>query len=271
MFKQTETNIKWMLTISLLFHLTFLSIIFSSGIFKRSDLFTSGHSPLTSIQVSIVNLPNDNRPVMSAPSSGTTKVEKTIPVVKKTETIVEKKNNKQLTKIEKLRENRSLPSANAVISAPVKKENEEVKQGETAIGGSQSAGNRSENSAERMSGAAANQEARLIAGDSMVSGPVVDMPSFRYDYYLGLIKSKVDNRWNQPVAHNKTRKALIEFTISRKGDVSNVKVADSSGDSYFDQTALRAVTLSTPFPPLPRGFKGDSLRVHYRFIFGEKG
>src|SRR3972149_3236700 len=89
-------------------------------------------------------------------------------------------------------------------------------------------------------------------------------------YYLGLIKNKVDNRWNQPVAHNKARKALIEFTINRKGDVSNVRVADSSGDSYFDQTALRAVTLSTPFPPLPRGFKGDSLRVHYRFIFGEK-
>ena len=256
MFRHTETNIKWMLTISLLFHLTFLSIIFSSGIFKRSDLFTARHSPFSSIQVSIVNLPDDNRPVMSAPAPG--------------KSTIEKNNSKQLTKIEKLKEHRSVPTANAVISAPVKKEHEEVRQDETAIGGSQSAGSRSEDSAERGSGAAAHQEASLIAGDSMVSGPVVDMPSFKYDYYLGLIKNKVDNRWSQPVAHNKTRKALIEFTINRKGDVSNAKVADSSGDSYFDQTALRAVTLSSPFPPLPRGFKGDSLRVHYRFIFGEK-
>ena len=197
-------------------------------------------------------------------------MDKTIPDVKKTETIRKKNDNKQLTKIEKLKEHRSMPTANAVISAPVKKEQEEVKQDETASGGSQSAGSRSENIAESVSGAAAHQEARLIAGDSMVSGPVVDMPSFKYDYYLGLIKNKVDNRWSQPVAHKKTRKALIEFTINRKGDVSNAKVADSSGDSYFDQTALRAVTLSSPFPPLPRGFKGDSLRVHYRFIFGEK-
>ncbi len=256
MFRHTETNIKWMLTISLLFHLTFLSIIFSSGIFKRSDLFTARHSPFSSIQVSIVNLPDDNRPVMSAPAPG--------------KSTIEKNNSKQLTKIEKLKEHRSVPTANAVISAPVKKEHEEVKQDVTASGGSQSAGSRSENIAESVSGAAAHQEARLIAGDSMVSGPVVDMPSFKYDYYLGLIKNKVDNRWSQPVAHKKTRKALIEFTINRKGDVSNAKVADSSGDSYFDQTALRAVTLSSPFPPLPRGFKGDSLRVHYRFIFGEK-
>ncbi len=256
MFRHAETNIKWMLTISLLFHLTFLSIIFSSGIFKRSDLFTARHSPFSSIQVSIVNLTDDNRPVMSAPAPG--------------KSTIEKNNSKQLTKIEKLKERRSMPSANAVISAPVKREHEEVKQDVTASGGSQSAGSRSESIADSVSGAAAHQEARLIAGDSMVSGPVVDMPSFKYDYYLGLIKNKVDNRWSQPVAHKKTRKALVEFTINRKGDVSNAKVADSSGDSYFDQTALRAVTLSAPFPPLPRGFKGDSLRVHYRFIFGEK-
>src|SRR3972149_5339555 len=259
MFRHTETNIKWMLTISLLFHLTFLSIIFSSGIFKRSDLFTARHSPFSSIQVSIVNLPDDNRPAMSAPAPGKSTMDKTIPDVKKTETIRKKNDNKQLTKIEKLRENRSVPSANAVISAPVKKEQEEVKQDETANRGSQAAESRSEGSSVRGTGAAAHQEARLSGGLSMVSGPVVDMPSFKYDYYLGLIKNKVDNRWSQPVAHKKTRKALIEFTINRKGDISYVRVADSSGDGYFDQTALRAVTLSAPFPPLPRGFKGDTL------------
>src|SRR3989304_5224632 len=144
MFRHTETNIKWMLTISLLFHLTFLSIIFSSGIFKRSDLFTARHSPFSSIQVSIVNLPDDNRPVMSAPVSAKSTLEKTVPDVKKTETIRKVSDNKQLTKIEKLKEHRSVPPANAVISAPVKKEHEEVKQDETASGGSQSAGSRME-------------------------------------------------------------------------------------------------------------------------------
>src|SRR4030066_391098 len=115
--------------------LTLLSIIFSSGIFKRSDLFTARHSLFSSIQVSIVNLPNDNRPVMSAPAPG--------------KSTIEKNNSKQLTKIEKLKEHRSVPSANAVISAPVKKEQEEVKQDETASGGSQSAGSRAESIAER--------------------------------------------------------------------------------------------------------------------------
>ncbi len=270
MFRHAETNIRWMLTLSILFHVTFLSIIFSSGFLKRSDLFTARHSPLSSIQVSIVKPTNDNRPVMQAPLSGMPNVEKTKPDVRKAEADVKKADNKQLTKIEKLRENRILPSANNVISALEKKEGRDVRQDEAAVGGSQSDVSRSDEASERMSGSSSNQESRLITGDSMVSGPVVDLPSFKYDYYLGLIKNKVDNRWNQPVAHNKTRKALIEFTINRKGDISNVRIADSSGDGYFDQTALRAVTLSAPFPPLPRGFKGDTLRVHYRFIFGEK-
>ncbi len=257
MVRQAETNIKWMLTISLLFHLALLSIIFSSGIFNRSDLFTAKYSPFSSIQVSIVNLPKESPTQMTAPST-----------VKKADTIRGKKEIKQITKIEKLREIKSVSSAKTVISAPVKKENAEVKPDETAAGGRPSAETRTEG----VSGASGPQEAKLDAGGGpMVSGPVVDMPSFKYDYYLGIIKNKVDNRWNQPVTHNKTRKALIEFTISRKGDVSNVRVSDSSGDNYFDQTALRAVTLSTPFPPLPQGFKGDSLRVHYRFIFGGKG
>ncbi len=253
MFRQAETNLKWMLTISLLFHATILSLIFSSGIFKRSGLFTARHSPLSSIQVSIVNLSNEYSSVKSVPQTEVAKVEKAPPYVKKMPAMSVKKEAKQVTKNEKLRE---------------VKENRGETPDETPAIARPSA----ENTSAGMNAATPAKEAKIATGAGpMASGPVVDMPSFKYDYYLGLIKNKVDNRWNQPVTLSKTRRALIEFTINRRGDVSNARVADSSGDSYFDQTALRAVTLSTPFPPLPKGFKGNSLRVHYRFIFGEKG
>jgi len=239
-----------MLTASLLFHLALLSIIFSSNIFKRSDLFTSQYSQLKAIHVSIVNLPKESASVLSSISPDDSRIEKITVEVKKTEEIKKKEISKPVTKIEKLRD---------------------VKDVEIAKG---------DDRRDRPSGMSAESEVKghgessqltkLIPGGGLVSGPVVDLPSFKYDYYLGLIKNKVDNRWSQPVVHNKTKQALIEFTINRNGGISNVRVADTSGDNYFDQSALRAVTLSTPFPPLPRGFKGDTLKVNYRFIFSGK-
>ncbi len=108
--------------------------------------------------------------------------------------------------------------------------------------------------------------------DRPVAEPVVavDVRNFKYDYYLRLIQSKVERQWRQPVS-GKERRAVVGFTISRKGRVEGVMIEESSGDDYFDQTALRAVRFSDPFPPLPQGYLGPSLQVHYRFQFGENG
>ena len=105
-----------------------------------------------------------------------------------------------------------------------------------------------------------------------VAEPVVavDVRNFKYDYYLRLIQSKVERQWRQPVS-GKERRAVVRFTISRRGRIEEVMIEESSGDDYFDQTALRAVRFSDPFPPLPQGYLGPSLQVHYRFQFGENG
>lgn len=246
----TETNLKWMLTASLLFHLALLSIIFSSNIFKRSDLFTSQYAQLKAIHVSIVNLPKESASELSSISPDDSRIEKITVEVKKTQEIKKKEISKPVTKIEKLRDVKDVE----IAKADDRRDRTSGMSAESEVKGH----------------GESSQLTKLIPGDGLVSGPVVDLPSFKYDYYLGLIKNKVDNRWSQPVVHNKTKQALIEFTINRNGGISNVRVADTSGDNYFDQSALRAVTLSTPFPPLPRGFKGDTLKVNYRFIFSGK-
>ena len=229
-------------------------------------MFTSQYAQIKAIHVSIVNLPKESASVLSSISPDDSRIEKITVEVKKTEEIKKKEISKPVTKIEKLRE---------VKGVQIEKAYEKPKE-VAGKGGQQKADDRMD----RTSGMSAESEVKghgessqltkLIPGGGLVSGPVVDLPSFKYDYYLGLIKNKVDNRWSQPVVHNKTKQALIEFTINRNGGISNVRVADTSGDNYFDQSALRAVTLSTPFPPLPRGFKGDTLKVNYRFIFSGK-
>ena len=40
-----------------------------------------------------------------------------------------------------------------------------------------------------------------------------------------------------------------------------------SGAEFFDRSAVRAIQLSDPMPPLPVGFSGDVLGVHFGFDY----
>ena len=268
MFRQgADTNLKWMFTISLLFHLVILSGIFLSNIFKMYDLSTARYAPLTAIHVNLVNLPEESPSVIP----GVPKVERGKEEKLKIQEVQKKDRAEAVKKVEKIKE----------VKGRVEETNKEVASSadlygrhhepEVRVQKSEDRSQKVEDGAEGKGQAASAQEARLVPDGPMVSGPVVDVPSFKYDYYLGLIKNKVDNRWTQPVAYNRVRQTLIEFIVHRNGKIINVRIAESSGDHYFDQSALRAVNLSNPFPPLPLGYKEDSLKVYYRFIFGGKG
>ena len=51
---------------------------------------------------------------------------------------------------------------------------------------------------------------------------------------------------------------VITFEISRDGSVKNPQIAQRSGNSTLDFSALRAVTDAGPFPPLPSNYSGSS-------------
>ena len=60
-------------------------------------------------------------------------------------------------------------------------------------------------------------------------------------------------------------RSTVYFRIARNGRVSDVKVAQESGNFLFDQAAHRAVEASAPFPPLPEEYDGDYLGVYFVF------
>lgn len=97
----------------------------------------------------------------------------------------------------------------------------------------------------------------------------VEGADFVFLYYLNHIQSRVEQHWRQPVGRG-SRVAVITFWINRRGEVTDLRVERSSGDPFFDRAALRAVQKASPFLPLPRGYLGEGLRVHYRFVFGEE-
>jgi protein TonB len=98
----------------------------------------------------------------------------------------------------------------------------------------------------------------------------LNVSDFPFAWYLRSVQAKITERWagkaipgQQPVA---------TFEISRDGRVSALAIEKPSGNPYYDQAALRAITEAAPFPPLPPEFAGPVLRVHLGFNFSaERG
>lgn len=91
-------------------------------------------------------------------------------------------------------------------------------------------------------------------------------PAFPYPWYLKAITDKLDAQWKPPERFQDNTICQVMFSIARDGRVSGIALKKSSGDSYFDQLAVRAVQNAGPMPPLPSGFPDDILRVHMKFI-----
>jgi protein TonB len=92
---------------------------------------------------------------------------------------------------------------------------------------------------------------------------------FPFTYYLRQIQAKISERWTPPrAAAAGGERAIIMFEIGRDGSIREQPALEkSSGNTVYDQSALRAITEASPFPPLPPEFKATSLRVHFGFEF----
>jgi protein TonB len=80
---------------------------------------------------------------------------------------------------------------------------------------------------------------------------------FKFPPYLAIIRDKIERHWSPPPGAVQGAKAKIQFSVLRSGRVGDVKLQDSSGNFYFDQAAVRAILLSSPFPPMPEEFYKD--------------
>lgn len=105
---------------------------------------------------------------------------------------------------------------------------------------------------------------------SSTGAVTVEAEDFPFAYYLALIESRIGGRWAPPsglVGGGRRPKATVRFEIEKSGAIRSAHVSLSSGVPFFDTTALRAVTESGPFPPLPEGFPGERLGVNFVFTY----
>jgi TonB family protein len=85
---------------------------------------------------------------------------------------------------------------------------------------------------------------------------------FEFPWYLEQLVRKIERNW-RPTSN--TLRASVYFRIARNGRISEIEVAEESGNFLFDQSARRAVEASAPMPPLPDEYDGDFLGVYFDF------
>jgi periplasmic protein TonB len=93
----------------------------------------------------------------------------------------------------------------------------------------------------------------------------LNVTDFPFAWYLAAVQRKVNERWDDKAQPG--RQPVVTFVIARDGQVSRVVVKDSSGNSYYDRAAMRAIADAAPFPALPAEYAASELTVHMGFNF----
>lgn len=88
-------------------------------------------------------------------------------------------------------------------------------------------------------------------------------------WYINIIQQKLDNCWNEPdTVFKGTHKVTLSFIIHRNGSVSNLYMVKKTQINKLNQSALDAVKLAQPFPPIPKNYPNNKITVTTDFNIG---
>jgi TonB family protein len=89
--------------------------------------------------------------------------------------------------------------------------------------------------------------------------------------YLIQVLAAVKRNWfavmPQSARYGSRGQVRIQFAIRRDGSVPKLVIASSSGADPLDRAAVAGVSASNPFPPLPREFGGNEVRLQFTFSY----
>jgi TonB family protein len=87
----------------------------------------------------------------------------------------------------------------------------------------------------------------------------LDTSDGRYSDYLDRLRREIKSNWGFPCVKSeatrecepKTTSLVVEFGILKDGRLQFVDVVQSSGFPIYDDYAVNAIKLASPFPPVP--------------------
>ena len=93
----------------------------------------------------------------------------------------------------------------------------------------------------------------------------IGLSNFPFTYYLQIIIDRVSNNWFTSLVYPGilgSFQATVHFKIYKNGQISELKIEESSGIKSLDLSAFRAIQTSAPFPPLPGAYKDEYLGIY---------
>lgn len=95
----------------------------------------------------------------------------------------------------------------------------------------------------------------------------VNIHSYHLDSWAEAVAELVISNWAIPFSQVTEGKRIVKIsvTVSRDGKITSAKVIRSSNLDWLDQTALKAINLSSPFPELPSDFPLENLSIYLVF------
>jgi len=95
----------------------------------------------------------------------------------------------------------------------------------------------------------------------------------KYSDYLDRIRRMIKAKWSYPCVKTgvgcdyKTADLVIEFGIAKDGKVPFVNLVRTSGYPIYDDYALNAIRLASPFPPVPDSLSKKGFPIMARFHY----
>ncbi|MHC5598796.1 MAG: TonB family protein [Nostoc sp.] len=89
--------------------------------------------------------------------------------------------------------------------------------------------------------------------------------------YLNKLKQRVQQQW-LPGMSQSNRRTVLNFTINRSGEVSNLNIVQTSGFHVTDEVAMNAIQRAAPFAPLPTGYPKNYIDIEFTFdinVYGQ--
>ena len=89
--------------------------------------------------------------------------------------------------------------------------------------------------------------------------------------YKTRVWNKVRGNWSYPeiLASQSNLEAVVLVSVTNEGQIRYYKLLKKSGNGQFDQSVIRAVKLSEPFPRFPEGYVKRYEELELRFSLAE--
>jgi len=89
--------------------------------------------------------------------------------------------------------------------------------------------------------------------------------------YYSIVWSKIKAQWALPegILPKDNFVAVIGVKVLRNGTVADLDFEKKSGNTYFDESAMKAIKKASPLPALPDWIKGSNIELGIRFHSSE--